>query len=72
MNEPSVSSGLSCSSDADPADPVARLRGAALPVRPLAPGHLIAVEGGFGLWSQGLLRSSGFPIAGLLALGDDD
>jgi hypothetical protein len=33
---------------------------------------LIAVLGGFGLWSQGMLRSSGFPIAGLLALGDDD
>jgi hypothetical protein len=36
----------------------------------LAPGHFIPLPGGFHLWSQGGLRSSGFPISGLLELGD--
>jgi len=52
------------------AGPVTRLRGAVPAGRSLAPGRFIPIPGGFGLWSQGALRSSGFPISGLLRLGD--
>jgi hypothetical protein len=66
MNMPAVAS----IPESEIVEPVTRLRGAAAPVRSLAPGHFIPIPGGFGLWSQGALRSSGFPISGLLALGD--
>lgn len=52
------------------AEPVTRLQGSAPSAQPLAPGQFVPISGGFDLWSQGVLRSSGFPIAGLLALSD--
>jgi Lantibiotic dehydratase, N terminus len=52
------------------AEPITRLRCPAPSDGSLAPGHFIPIPGGFGLWSQGALRSAGFPIAGLLELGD--
>ncbi len=54
------------------AGPVTRLQGTAPADRALAPGRFIPIRGGFGLWSQGALRSSGFPISGLLRLADPE
>ncbi len=50
--------------------PAARLRSSAPASAALAPGTFIPLPGGFHLWSQGALRSAGFPIGGLLELGD--
>ncbi|HEV2370577.1 MAG TPA: lantibiotic dehydratase [Streptosporangiaceae bacterium] len=52
------------------ATPAACLRNPAPTHESLAPGSLIPLPGGFHLWSQGALRSGGFPISGLLELGD--
>lgn len=38
----------------------------------LAPGFMIPFPGGFKIWSQGIVRSGGFPLADLLQLGDPD
>ncbi|MFB9235740.1 lantibiotic dehydratase [Plantactinospora siamensis] len=66
MNNPSVPT------QTGTATPMARLRDAPPAAPALAPGHFIPLPGGFELWSQGVLRSGGFPIAGLLDLGDHE
>ena len=38
--------------------------------RPAGAGQVIALPGGFRLWSQGALRSAGFPITDLVQLAD--
>ena len=50
--------------------PVARLMSPDPGTGPLAPGRFIALPGGFRLWSQGALRSAGFPITDLVQLAD--
>ncbi len=58
-----------CGANAD-TEPITRLRCPAPSDASLAPGHFIPLPGGFHLWSQGALRSGGFPISGLIELGD--
>jgi hypothetical protein len=58
--------------DSTDIEPVTRLRSPASSDAPLAPGHFIPIPGGFHVWSQGALRSSGFPVSGLLELGDPE
>jgi hypothetical protein len=53
------------------AGPVARLLSPAQSPASLTRGTFIPLPGGFHLWSQGALRSGGFPISGLTELGDD-
>jgi hypothetical protein len=54
------------------AEPLARLRFTAPPDQALESGRFIPIPGGFRLWSQGTLRSSGFPLSGLLELADTE
>jgi Lantibiotic dehydratase, N terminus len=61
---------MSTSDTTADAAPVTRLQCTAPPRGSLAAGSFIPLAGGFQLWSQGALRSSGFPISGLLELGD--
>ncbi|WP_431899017.1 lantibiotic dehydratase [Nonomuraea sp. bgisy101] len=54
------------------AEPLARLDAPSPQASSLPPGTLLPLPGGFTVLSQGVLRSAGFPIGGLLELGDAD
>ncbi|MFI6599335.1 lantibiotic dehydratase [Nonomuraea sp. NPDC050536] len=69
---PDVTSDLAVGVSDTATEQLARLHAPRPAPSSLPAGTFIPQLGGFTVWSQGVLRSAGFPISGLLELGDAD